>query len=105
MTREALSKYDPGHIIAVNLRMLLAREGMDVKDLAPAIGIAQSTLYSHVKREQFSAADVARFALFFGEPVERFYTDPKAGPDGPNGITGRYRRVGVTLPGLDLAAA
>ena len=68
---------DSDALITMNVRMLLARDDVHVKDVEGAIGIKSSTFYRRFEAGCWRASEVARIALHFGVPIAALYVDPR----------------------------
>lgn len=108
MTTQTSAEHIPVWTLGDRFRKAREDEGLTQQELADALGIDRNTVsaYETNQRVRPSKLYVRAWAQECHVPEEWLRTGrAPAGPDGPNRITGRYRRVGVTLPGLDLAAA
>lgn len=68
---------DIGELVTINVRMLLARDGLKVKDLLTDVDIPQSTLYRRMKRHDWTVHEAAMLADHFAIPMGAIYADPR----------------------------
>ena len=73
----ATSPLDPDTAITRNIKMRMARDEVVPEVVAPKVGMSMQTFYRRFKVGGWRANEVARIALFFGEPVDAFYRDPR----------------------------
>jgi hypothetical protein len=70
----------PDLYITTRVRMLMARDAVNVEAVARSIGESPATLYRRMARGGWTAVEVARLADYFQVDPATMYADPGAVP-------------------------